>query len=91
MQPARKLDEDLHPAALAGAVSQRETGTSISAGSSPALDLQRRLETAVLRGLYAEPEIEPERWAFPTRVAVISVAAAGTWLLVFGIGSQLFG
>lgn len=59
------------------------------AGSSPAIDLQRRLSEAALRGFYtAEPArqvVRRKNYALAGAVAVLA------WFVVFGIGFAVMG
>lgn len=58
-------------------------------GQSPALDLQRRLGEAALRGFYA-----PEPWRPKMngrRLTVVAASAIVSWGVVFGAGSLLIG
>jgi len=59
--------------------------------ASPARELQQRLEDAALQSFYAvaEPEGDISRWGGIQRVAIILVAAVGTWALLFGVGHSL--
>jgi hypothetical protein len=58
-------------------------------GSSPAIDLQRRLGEAALRGFYAA---EPAQQGVRRKNYVLAGAVAFlTWALVFGIGVAVIG
>jgi hypothetical protein len=59
--------------------------------ASPARALQQRLEQAALQSFYAvaEPEGELSRWGGIQRIAIILVAAVGTWALLFGVSRNI--
>ncbi len=60
-----------------------------ASGSSPALDLQRRLSEAALRGFYP---IEPVRQGMQRRnYAFAGAVAILVWGMVFGVGMALIG
>lgn len=58
------------------------------AGVSPALDLQRRVGEAALRGFYDAP-VARRSGLERRRLTVAATSAALCWSLVFGIGALL--
>jgi hypothetical protein len=58
-------------------------------GASPASDLQRQLSEAVLLGFYRKDR-SPGPLS-PGLLAVVSVAAIVSWLMVFGLGWLIIG
>ncbi len=57
-------------------------------GASPALDLQRRLEAAVMQSFYAKAE--PKRWSGFNPLYIVIGCALTCWAAVFGAEYVIF-